>query len=271
MHVPLTRHRNPNHVNEAYCKNHGHTTYRPKGPDADEGLQILHLDLTDTAFGDTRYWLCLRCLNFVPVEPTLEGPAHAVPEVIRGRELKERTTMRVMAGDRTVRTILLALAAIALWLLHRDQATVQTLVAHYLPMFNSAALQLHFNLESSAIETWITKVLMIKQHAYIITLFAVTGYAVVQAIEAVGLWTGSRIGEYWSCFWTAAFLPLEVWELLKHASYLKGIALAINLVIVVWLLYKKRLFGLRGGGKALRESYHTPSPLDALQSAHVSA
>ena len=61
-----------------------------------------------------------------------------------------------------------------------------------------------------------------------------------------------------SCWaaWSIAFLPLEVYELIKSLSPLKFIALGVNLAIVAYLLYAKRLFGIRGGGaaeEALRE------------------
>jgi hypothetical protein len=45
-------------------------------------------------------------------------------------------------------------------------------------------------------------------------------------------------------------LPLEIYELAHKATPLKVIGFLINLAIVIFLLYDKRLFGLRGGGAA---------------------
>jgi hypothetical protein len=49
---------------------------------------------------------------------------------------------------------------------------------------------------------------------------------------------------------TTILLPLEVYELINGATALKVIGFIINLAIVIYLLFAKRLFGLRGGGKA---------------------
>ena len=48
------------------------------------------------------------------------------------------------------------------------------------------------------------------------------------------------------------FVPYEIYELTKSITYLKVLALVINVLIVIYLLLAKRLFGLRGGGKAER-------------------
>jgi uncharacterized membrane protein (DUF2068 family) len=51
-------------------------------------------------------------------------------------------------------------------------------------------------------------------------------------------------------------LPLEIYELTHSVTPFKVIALIINVAIVIYLLFAKRLFGLRGGGaaeEALRE------------------
>ena len=46
----------------------------------------------------------------------------------------------------------------------------------------------------------------------------------------------------------AVLLPLEVYELVDKASALKVVGFLINLAVVIYLLFAKRLFGLRGGG-----------------------
>ena len=79
---------------------------------------------------------------------------------------------------------------------------------------------------------------------------AVGAYAILELVEAVGLWMAKRWAEYLTFLATAVFLPLEVYELTKSISVLKILAFVINVAIVVYLLYAKRLFGLRGGGKA---------------------
>jgi hypothetical protein len=46
---------------------------------------------------------------------------------------------------------------------------------------------------------------------------------------------------------TASLLPLEAYELAHRLSALKVVTITINLAVVAYLLWAKRLFGLRGG------------------------
>ena len=86
---------------------------------------------------------------------------------------------------------------------------------------------------------------------------AAAAYAVLEGLEAVGLWYQRRWAEYLTFIATIVFLPYEIYELTKTVSALKVVALVINLAIALYLLYAKRLFGLRGGGAAeARERAH---------------
>ena len=65
-----------------------------------------------------------------------------------------------------------------------------------------------------------------------------------------------RWAEYLTFIATTVLLPLEIYELTHSITPFKIIALIVNIAIVVYLLFAKRLFGLRGGAaaeEALRE------------------
>ena len=89
-----------------------------------------------------------------------------------------------------------------------------------------------------------------KLHLFAIVILA---YAAVEGIEAVGLWYQRRWAEYLTFLVTASLLPLEVYELANRLSPLKILAFVINVAVVAYLLYAKRLFGLRGGARADEE------------------
>jgi uncharacterized membrane protein (DUF2068 family) len=72
----------------------------------------------------------------------------------------------------------------------------------------------------------------------------------LEGIEGVGLWFRKRWAEYLTFVATSLLLPVEVYELTVRVSPFKMFALIVNLAVVVYLLLAKRLFGLRGGGKA---------------------
>ena len=69
----------------------------------------------------------------------------------------------------------------------------------------------------------------------------------------MGLWYQRRWAEYLTFLVTTSLLPLEVYELTNRLSPLKILAFIINVAVVAYLLYAKRLFGLRGGARADEE------------------
>ena len=76
---------------------------------------------------------------------------------------------------------------------------------------------------------------------------AALGYAVLEGVEAYGLWTRKRWGEWLTVLATSLFFIPEVWELTKSATPLKVGALLANIVIVAYLLWRlRRSYGHRG-------------------------
>src|SRR5947199_1574525 len=67
-------------------------------------------------------------------------------------------------------------------------------------------------------------------------------YSAVFLTEGVGLALGKRWAEYLTIITTASLLPLEVYELAKHASVGKGVVLVINLAVVAYLIRELRRF-----------------------------
>ena len=68
----------------------------------------------------------------------------------------------------------------------------------------------------------------------------------VEGTEAVGLWYEQRWAEYLTALATAGFLPFEVHELTNRVSVLRVSALVINLAVLVYLVWRKHLFGIGG-------------------------
>lgn len=75
-------------------------------------------------------------------------------------------------------------------------------------------------------------------------------YAVLESVEAIYLWKLRRWAEYLTVIATAALIPFEIYELTEKVSVFRVGALVINLAVLVYLVWTKRLFGLRGGTKA---------------------
>jgi uncharacterized membrane protein (DUF2068 family) len=96
-------------------------------------------------------------------------------------------------------------------------------------------------------------------------------YAVLEGVEAVGLWYMKRWAEYLTFVATCGFLPYEIYELSRSVSPFKIVALVLNLAIAGYLLYAKRLFGVHGGGAAEEAERARDTGWEALERTAPSA
>ncbi len=77
-----------------------------------------------------------------------------------------------------------------------------------------------------------------------ITLVAISAiaYAALEATEGVGLALRRRWAEYLTVIATGILIPYEAYEVIAHPTLFKVGALALNLAVVGYLAYRKRLF-----------------------------
>jgi len=68
-------------------------------------------------------------------------------------------------------------------------------------------------------------------------------YAALFLTEGVGLWMVKRWAEWFSVIITSSLVPFEIYEIYRHLTILKIVALLVNLAVVAYLLYQIR----RGG------------------------
>ena len=59
-------------------------------------------------------------------------------------------------------------------------------------------------------------------------------------VEGWGLWREKRWAEYLTVIVTASLIPLEIWEIFHHFTWLKVFALALNAAIVWYLIHLLR-------------------------------
>ena len=85
----------------------------------------------------------------------------------------------------------------------------------------------------------------------------------------MGLWSARRWAEYLTVVATAAFLPLEVYELTERVSWVKIGTLVLNILAVLYIVLAKRLFGLRGGHQAIQAERRSAALLEAEETAGV--
>jgi uncharacterized membrane protein (DUF2068 family) len=65
---------------------------------------------------------------------------------------------------------------------------------------------------------------------------AASAYALVRFVEAYGLWFQRRWAEWVSCIGAAIYVPVEVWHLVHHGTWITFGVLLANVVIVIYLV-----------------------------------
>jgi uncharacterized membrane protein (DUF2068 family) len=245
------------------CGRHGHETYAPDEADLRARLTVV------TPAGDA--WRCLRCGDFVIGAARRSGPAADAPEVPRGKLLRDRTIMRLLAAERVIRGIVLLFVAYLLVRFRGSEAELKEAFTTDLALLHPLADQIGWNLENSRIVRGISRVFELSPSAITWITVGIVAYAFLQLVESYGLWNMKRWGEYLTVVATSVFLPWEIYEVTEKITVLRVGALIINIAAVIWLLWSKRLFGLRGGGAAYHAEHHAESLLTVERAALVQA
>jgi len=245
------------------CARRGHVSYEPDEPDL-RGRLMAH-----TAGGVA--WRCLRCGAFVTDGQHGSGPAAEAPLIRRGKELRSELLLKVFAVERFLRFLLLGAAAYAVWRFKYDRAGIQRAFNSDLPAIRALYRDMGFNVSHS-------KLLGLIQHSFTLNSRTLTYlaiglavYAIIELVECVGLWLGRRWGEYFAMVATSVFLPYEIYDLTVKVTWLRVGALVVNLLLVIYLLWSKRLFGVRGGKRAYDAKLRAESVVEVEQAALAAA
>ena len=77
-----------------------------------------------------------------------------------------------------------------------------------------------------------------------ITILAISAmaYAALEGTEGIGLAMRRRWAEYLTVIATGILIPYEAYEVINHPTLFKVGALLLNLAVVGYLAYRKRLF-----------------------------
>lgn len=237
------------------CGRIGHITFAPDEPDLREHMR--------GETGSAELWQCLRCGTYVPGLPDGSGPAADAPPVKRGKQIRGDLILKLFAIERAIRFVLFGAVAFGIWRFANSQSIAQAL-SKDIPIIRDFARELGFTLNHALLEK-IHSLLHISESNLRLLALGVTGLALVSAIEAFALWQAKRWGEYFAMIVTSLGLPFEIYELSKAVTITKVILFLLNLLLVAYLVYSRRLFGARGGKEAYEARLRAASVLDEAE------
>src|SRR4051794_10795976 len=202
---------------------------------------------------------CLRCDVWVEGFPP--PPDDARHEVVpplseltlprRGKPLRDAILLRVIAIDRGLHSVIFGLLAVAIVVLDTKLFDLQSFARNAADRLDGVANNTGPHASHDVLSRELHRIAGL--HRSTLTTLALTAsvYCVIEGIEAVGLWLERRWAEYLTVVATAGFLPFEIHELINGITVFRVGALIVNVAILVYLVYAKRLFGLRGGEQAM--------------------
>jgi uncharacterized membrane protein (DUF2068 family) len=225
------------------------------------GTDAAHVRDSDALYareiGGVRWHRCLRCDSWLPL-PRPAAPAREHPPgrdqimlPLRGRPLRDKIVLRLIAINRAVHFVVLGLLGIAILLFASHRESFRTRFYRVVTDLQGGVAgtgRVHHGLLGE-----IDKAFTLQSSRLHLFAAIVLVYATVEGVEAVGLWYQLRWAEYLTFLVTASLLPLEIYEIVTRLSPLKIVAFVINVAVVAYLLYAKRLFGIRGGARADEE------------------
>lgn len=205
--------------------------------------------------GGVRWHRCLRCDSWVALAvPGAPAGTHlpdraAIQIPTRGKALRDKVVLRLIAVDRVVHFVILVGLGIGVVAVAGNEASVRS-------RFYRILTDLQGGVGGGPVQTSghvgivgeFDKLFSLRSGTLREVGIALLSYGVLEGVEAIGLWLTKRWAEYLTFIATTVLLPLEIYEILHKATALKVIGLIINLAVVIYLLFAKRLFGLRGGG-----------------------
>lgn len=118
----------------------------------------------------------------------------------------------------------------AIHLMHKD----------VVDLFARMLSDLNFDPESRFVNVLLDKVAQLNDHRLRLISAAIFSYAVVDVVEGMGLLLERTWAEYLTIFVTASFLPWEMFEVIRHPTWIKVALFLGNAAVVAYLVFDVR-------------------------------
>jgi uncharacterized membrane protein (DUF2068 family) len=228
------------------------------------------------AVDGVRWHRCLRCDSWLAVNPpaalTREHPRDrdeiALP--LRGKPLRDKIVLRLIAINRALHFAVLGLLGAIVLIFSANREQLRSTFYKVTADLTGGAVSGEGHAKHGLLHELDRLFTTTSSNLHLLGAVFLA-YAAVEGVEAVGLWLTKRWAEYLTFVVTASLLPLEIYELANKLSPFKVVAFVINVAVVAYLLFAKRLFGVNGGAKAEEELIERDVGWPALERATPSA
>ena len=228
--------------------------------------------------GPIRWLRCLRCDSWVALARP-EHPARRYPPdrdsiqiPWRGKALRDRLALRLIAIDRAIHFVILTALGIGVLAIAGNADALRSRFYRVLTdLQNGVAGGGVQNGRHGGLLHALDKLLSLRAGTLRELGVALLVYALLEGLEAVGLWLTKRWAEYLTFIVTTLLIPLEIYEIIQRGTPLKVVGFFINLAVAAYLIVAKRLFGVRGGGKVDEELRARDMSWEAIERATPAA
>jgi uncharacterized membrane protein (DUF2068 family) len=200
---------------------------------------------------------CLRCGTWISptdvavtesVGTAQQGASLSeVPLPARGSYGRKVGVLKLLALDRLLRGLALLAAAVGAATLSADRSSVLGWLKPVIEAAEPLGQQLGVHLTDSAIVTRVETILEGDGRSLELAGVVLLGYGLLLLTEGVGLWGGWRWAEYLAAVEIMLLLPFSLDSVVSRPTALAVAAVTINIAAVAYLVFKGRLFGIRGG------------------------
>lgn len=159
---------------------------------------------------------------------------HEPPEIMTGSPSQIAQKLRghnkglvLIAAYKFLQALLfIAIGVGALRLVHRDVDDV----------FSRIVSDLRFNPESRFVNFVLDKASLLNDPLLRRIGLAAFSYAALGTLEGIGLYLEKAWGEYLTLIITASFIPFEIHELMRRATWSRGALFGVNVLVFLYLL-----------------------------------
>jgi len=137
------------------------------------------------------------------------------------------STLRLIAGFKLVKAVLLTFVALKiLRLVHEDLELAGFMLA----------TKLHLDPEGRLVEPVLRRLLNVDPRTLTHFSMGALAYAGLLLTEGIGLMRGKAWAEWLTVVATSGLVPFEIYELTRHFTTTRVLALVVNLAIVAYLV-----------------------------------